>query len=60
MDDPGNYKSKLSKLIVSIVVPRLRIHWAGGETPEEWTGYIEGALRAGIRAAKEDARRHNA
>jgi monoamine oxidase len=37
-----------------------RIHWAGSETSEEWAGYIEGALRSGVRAAKEVVRRHNA
>lgn len=36
-----------------------RIHWAGTETATEWAGYIEGALRSGIRAAKEVALRHN-
>jgi len=37
-----------------------RIHWAGTETAEEWAGYIEGASRSGVRAAREVARRHNA
>jgi monoamine oxidase len=30
-----------------------RIHWAGTETSSEWYGYMEGALRSGIRAAAE-------
>lgn len=30
-----------------------RIHWAGTETATEWTGYMEGALQAGERAATE-------
>src|SRR5699024_5973449 len=30
-----------------------RVHWAGTETATEWTGYIEGAIRSGIRAAQE-------
>lgn len=30
-----------------------RIHWAGTETAETWTGYIEGAVRSGERAARE-------
>ena len=30
-----------------------RIHWAGTETAEHWSGYVEGALRAGERAAQE-------
>lgn len=29
------------------------IHFAGGETAREWKGYLEGALRAGSRAAGE-------
>ena len=33
--------------------PTGRIHWAGTETATEWNGYIEGAVRAGKRAAKE-------
>lgn len=37
-----------------------RIHWAGSETSTEWAGYIEGALRSGIRAAEEVGRLHNA
>ena len=36
-----------------------RIHWAGAETAVEWPGYIEGALRSGIRAAREVSFRHN-
>ncbi|HEX4183320.1 MAG TPA: flavin monoamine oxidase family protein [Caulobacteraceae bacterium] len=37
-----------------------RIHWASSETATEWAGYIEGALRSGVRAAAEVAARHNA
>ena len=29
------------------------VHWAGSETSEEWDGYMEGAVRAGERAAGE-------
>ena len=36
-----------------------RIHWAGTETSTEWAGCIEGALRAGARAAQEITLRHN-
>jgi monoamine oxidase len=36
-----------------------RIHWAGTETSTEWQGYIEGAVRSGIRAAAEVVRRDN-
>ena len=31
------------------------IHWAGTETATEWTGYLDGALQSGIRAAEEVA-----
>lgn len=30
-----------------------RVHWAGAETAEAWSGYFEGALRSGQRAAAE-------
>ncbi len=30
-----------------------RIHWAGTETATEWSGYMEGALQSGERAAHE-------
>jgi monoamine oxidase len=30
-----------------------RIHWAGTETSEKWTGYMDGAVRSGLLAAKE-------
>lgn len=30
-----------------------RIHWAGTETATIWTGYIDGAIRSGERAAQE-------
>ncbi|MCX6432028.1 MAG: FAD-dependent oxidoreductase [Actinobacteria bacterium] len=31
------------------------LHWAGSETATKWTGYVEGALLAGERAAAEVA-----
>lgn len=34
-------------------VPCGRIHWAGTETAERWTGYIDGAIESGQRAAAE-------
>ncbi|MGM0564298.1 MAG: flavin monoamine oxidase family protein [Pseudomonadota bacterium] len=34
-------------------VPQGRVHWAGTETATHWNGYIEGAIRSGIRAAGE-------
>jgi monoamine oxidase len=37
--------------------PRIgRIHWAGTETSEKWTGYMDGAIRSGLLAAKEVAK----
>ncbi len=29
------------------------IHWAGTETATEWSGYIDGAVQSGQRAAAE-------
>jgi monoamine oxidase len=34
-----------------------RIHWAGTETADEWTGFLDGAVRSGQRAAGEVAAR---
>lgn len=33
------------------------IHWAGTETADEWTGFMDGAVRSGQRAAAEVAAR---
>jgi monoamine oxidase len=33
------------------------IHWAGTETADEWTGFLDGAVRSGQRAAREVAAR---
>ncbi len=33
------------------------IHWAGTETADEWTGFLDGAVRSGRRAAAEVAAR---
>lgn len=33
--------------------PMGRVHWAGTETAVEWTGYMEGAIESGERAARE-------
>ena len=30
-----------------------RVHWAGTETSTYWTGYMDGAVRSGERAAAE-------
>ena len=37
----------------AIRAPVGRIHWAGAETATIWNGYMDGALRSGVRAAKE-------
>jgi monoamine oxidase len=31
------------------------IHWAGTETADEWTGFLDGAVRSGLRVADEVA-----
>lgn len=33
--------------------PFQRIHWAGTETAKYWSGYIDGAIQSGFRAADE-------
>ena len=33
--------------------PTGRIHYAGTETATEWSGYMDGAVQAGERAARE-------
>jgi monoamine oxidase len=33
--------------------PVERIHWAGSETATVWSGYMEGAVQSGERAARE-------
>lgn len=37
----------------SLRAPIGRIHWAGTETAEQWAGYMDGAVRSGLRAADE-------
>lgn len=29
------------------------LHWAGAETATEWSGYMDGAVQSGDRAADE-------
>jgi len=43
----------------TLAEPTGRIHWAGTETSEVWYGYIEGAVRAGERAASEILKKVN-
>nr|MCU0296326.1 FAD-dependent oxidoreductase [Candidatus Nanopelagicales bacterium] len=33
--------------------PHELVHWAGTETATQWSGYVEGALESGERAARE-------
>lgn len=37
----------------ALTAPIGRIHWAGSETAGYWTGYMDGAVRSGERAASE-------
>jgi monoamine oxidase len=37
----------------ALTEPVGRIHWAGAETASEWSGYMEGAVESGQRAARE-------
>ncbi len=37
----------------AIRAPVARIHWAGAETSDYWNGYMDGAVRSGVRAAAE-------
>ena len=37
----------------TIRTPFRHVHWAGTETSTYWTGYMDGAVRAGERAARE-------
>lgn len=46
---PGSW-TKYGRWLRAPVGP---IHWAGTETADEWTGYFDGAVRSGQRAAAE-------
>jgi monoamine oxidase len=46
----------LSRFGAQIRPPDGRIHWAGTETSDYWTGYMDGAVRSGERVAKEIAK----
>lgn len=41
----------------SLRAPVDRIHWAGSETSDVWNGYMDGAVRSGLRAAGEIAQK---
>jgi monoamine oxidase len=46
-------KNFLTSYGPSLRTPVGNIHWAGTETSEIWTGYMDGAVRSGIRVAEE-------
>ena len=60
-DEPwtrGCYGAHTPPGVLTVYGPALRrpvgtLHWAGTETAETWTGYIDGAIRSGERAAAE-------
>lgn len=43
----------LTRLGTALRKPDDGVHWAGTETSDLWCGYMDGAVRAGIRAATE-------
>jgi monoamine oxidase len=54
----GCYGANMGPGVLTTLGPALRepfgrIHWAGTETSPVWSGYIEGAIRSGERAAGE-------
>jgi monoamine oxidase len=42
-----------SSMLAGGADPVGRLHWAGTETADRWSGFIEGALRSGDRVAEE-------
>lgn len=46
---PGSW-TEFGRLLRTPVGP---LHWAGTETADEWTGFMDGAVRSGQRAAAE-------
>ena len=48
---PGSW-TQFGRLLRTPVGP---LHWAGTETADEWTGFMDGAVRSGHRAAGEVA-----
>ncbi|MCB1265781.1 MAG: flavin monoamine oxidase family protein [Mycobacterium sp.] len=49
---PGSW-TEFGRLLRTPVGP---LHWAGTETADEWTGFMDGAVRSGQRAADEVTR----
>jgi monoamine oxidase len=50
----------LTRFGAALRTPVGRIHWAGTETSDRWSGYIDGAIRSGERAAREVSTRLDA
>lgn len=48
---------QLSRLGPALRQPVGRIHWAGTETALRWSGYMDGAIRAGEQAAQDILKR---
>lgn len=46
----------LTSARTSLKTPVGRLHWAGVETADEWIGFMNGAVQAGARAAREVVR----
>jgi monoamine oxidase len=46
-------RNVLTRFGHALRTPVGRIHWAGTETSEAWSGYMEGAVRSGERVAAE-------
>ena len=43
----------LTKAGAALKEPRGNLHFVGTETSDVWSGYMEGAVRSGVRGAKE-------
>ncbi|KAH9370890.1 hypothetical protein HPB48_020705 [Haemaphysalis longicornis] len=50
------FTSKLGLVIRTIREPFGRVYFAGTETATSWPGYMNGAVQAGERAAREGAK----
>lgn len=47
----------LTEFGVALRVPTGKVHWAGTETSDVWCGYMDGAVRSGVRVAGEVRKR---
>jgi len=57
-NEPGAYEGFTAPGVLveygaSLRAPVGRLHWAGSDTAERWAGYMDGAVRSGLRAACE-------